>query len=132
MSNPPIVIDTCFFRDKAFIEYLSRYHEKKIISAITYSEMQIFLISKKRKESPYFDKMLYGAGIEVENYSKENGLTTALFGAEMGEFSRLFRDYSIASHAHIAPWIVVTYNIEDFAFLYDRVMNPQDFLKKFF
>ncbi|MHB1709630.1 MAG: PIN domain-containing protein [Thermoplasmataceae archaeon] len=128
MSTPPIVIDTCSFRDRNFIKTLGNYHGKKIISAITYSEMQIYLISKKKKEPSYFDRLLRGAGIEVEDYSKENGLQTALYGVDMGDFSRLFRDYSIASHAHIAPWIVVTYNVKDFSFLNDRVLTPQDFI----
>jgi len=128
MSTPPIVIDTCSFRDGSFVRSLENYHGKKIISAITYSEMQIYLISTKNKESTYFDSLLHGAGIEVGNYSKANGLITAFYGVDMGEFSRLFRDYAIASHAAIAPWIVVTNNVKDFAFLNDRVMTPQNFI----
>jgi predicted nucleic acid-binding protein len=127
LSSPPIVIDTCSFRDKDFIKRLSSYHGRKIISTITYAEMQFFLLFVKGKDSTYFDKILSMGGIEIEAYSKGQGLTTAKFGMDMGDFSKSFRDYAIASHASIPPWIVVTSNKKDFEFLNGRVMSPSEF-----
>lgn len=131
MSSPPIVIDTCSFRDRAFIHRLGNYHGKKVISAITYSEMQVYLISEKKRDQSYFDGVLYGAGIDVESYSKVNGYRTAILGSDLGDFSRMFRDYSIASHAFIAPWVVVTNNKRDFSFLGDRVKDTVEFTRDY-
>ncbi len=127
MFPPPIVIDTCSFRDKDFIKRLSSYHSRKVISTITYAEMQFYLLNEKGKTSNYFDNILRIGGIEIEDYSKRHGLTTAQFGMDMGDFSKLFRDYAIASHAYISPWIVVTNNKKDFIFLNERVMSPFEF-----
>lgn len=89
--------------------------------------MQVFFIYKKHRNSSHFDGILHGAGVEVQNYSKSNGLMTAIFVGDMGEFSKQFRDYAIASHAHLPPWIVVTNNTKDFQFLAERVMEPTKF-----
>ena len=131
MSSPPIVIDTCSFRDRDFVAGLAFYHGRKIISSITYAEMQLFFIYKKHRDSSHFDNILHDAGIEVQNYSKGNGLVTANFGGNMGSFSKQFRDYAIASHAHLPPWIVITNNIKDFAFLAERVMEPAEFRRDY-
>lgn len=131
MSSPPIVIDTCSFRDSNFIRKLASFHGRKVISTIAYSEMQVYLMLEKKKDSIYFDNMLKDADIEIQNFSKDNGLQTAIFGRDMGGFSKLFRDYAIASHAFLPPWIVVTYNKKDFDFMTERVMSPDEFANKF-
>ena len=131
MSSPPIVIDTCSFRDRDFIRGLPSYHGRKVISSITYAEMQVFLIFQKKKEESYFDGILIDAGVEIQNYSKNHGLITANFGGNMGEFSNMFRDYAIASHAFLPPWIVVTNNKKDFEFLSDRVLSPSEFRNQY-
>ena len=107
------------------------YHGRKIISSITYAEMQVFLIFEKKKDESFFDGILNEAGVEIQNYSKSHGLITANFGGNMGEFSNMFRDYAIASHAFLPPWLVVTYNKKDFAFLMERVVSPTEFRYQF-
>lgn len=131
MSSPPIVIDTCSFRDSNFVRKLATFHGRKVISTIAYSEMQVYLMYRKKKDSSYFDKILNNANIEIQDFSRENGLQTAIFGKDMGNFSKLFRDYAIASHAYLPPWIVVTNNKRDFEFMGERVMSPNEFMEKF-
>jgi predicted nucleic acid-binding protein len=131
LPNPPIVIDTCSFRDKGFINKLGTYHGRKVISAVTYAEMQVYLIYDKNKEESYFDKILYEAGIEIQDYSRKQGLLTAILGGQMGDFHSKFNDYSIASHAYDPPWLVVTYNERHFSYLNDRVKSPMDFIKQY-
>ncbi|MEM0138795.1 MAG: hypothetical protein QW100_03610 [Thermoplasmatales archaeon] len=89
--------------------------------------MQIFLIYIKNRDPSHFDNLLREVNIEVEWYRKEHAMHTAEFGYEAGDFSSNFRDYMIASHAYLPPWIVVTNNTKDFAFLRERVRTPQDF-----
>lgn len=89
------------------------------------------MIYEKHKDDSYFDHILHEAGVEIQNYSKTHGLITANFGGNMGEFSKMFRDYAIASHAFLRPWIVVTNNMKDFEYLADRVLSPIDCRHKF-
>lgn len=89
--------------------------------------MQVFLIYQKHRDESYFDHILNEAGVEIQNYSRSHGLITANFGGNMGEFSRMFRDYAIASHAFLPPWIVITNNKKDFEFLNERVLSPTEF-----
>lgn len=126
-SLPPIVIDTCVFRDPGFIEWLKTYHNKKVISSVTYMEMQTFWIGKKNKDFRFFDRLLRLAGIEIQCYNKEQALATAEHRIRSNFNVKDMRDAMIASHASIAPWIVVTFNVKDFSFLGDRVLDPYKF-----
>jgi hypothetical protein len=96
MGNMPIILDTCAFRGIGFIKRLKSFHGRKIISVVTYSEMQIHLMYKKGKKLTYFDDLL--------KLVKTN-----------------FRDYLIASHAFLPPWLVITHNLKDFEYLEGRI-----------
>ncbi len=129
MNLEPLIIDTCVFRDSSFIQKLKNYHGRKCISPITYVEMQIFLIGKKKKEQFYFDDLLKRAKIEIMTLRKEEAVAATVIGIGNGEFNKNSRDYMIASHAYTAPWIVITYNKRDFIYLGERVLNPDEFKK---
>ncbi len=63
-------------------------------------------------------------------FKKDHALITGMYGAESDSFAEDFRDFMIGSHASIAPWIVVTYNVSDFHFLNGRAKSPDDFRKE--
>lgn len=127
MSLEPLVIDTCSFRDAAFIASLRNYHGNKYISSITYAEMQVYLIGMKGKDPDFFDRLLRKSNIQIEWFRRDNALDSAFLGAQFGDFNKRARDYMIASHAYNPPWIVVTYNKKDFDFLTGRVFDPDEF-----
>ena len=127
MSQPPIVIDSNVFRDLSFINWLRSYHSRKVIPAIAYTEVLVYVTSVRGKTAGSFDALLRTAGIEIEWYRKEQARSAARFGADGGDFSQNARDYMIAAHASLAPWVVITNNIQDFSFLGDRVKTPYEF-----
>lgn len=128
MTLEPVVIDSCVFSSSTdFIYWLKSYHGTKIISSITYAELQYYFIEKKKKEPIFFDNLLKKSSIEVKWFRKDEALGAALFGVASNSFAKDFRDFMIGSHASIAPWIVVTNNIKDFYFLNGRVKLPEDF-----
>ena len=125
----PLIIDTCVFRDSSFIYGLKNYHGRKCISPITYIEMQVYLMGRRKKLQFHFDKILDSSNIEILTLRKEEAIAAAEIGIRNGEFNRNSRDYMIAAHAYIAPWIVITHNKRDFAHLGDRVLDPDEFKK---
>ena len=122
-----MIIDTCVFRDGAFIEAIKEYHGTKCISSITYTEMQVYLMGKKNKPSNYFDNILRKVNIDISTFTKHEALSAAKIGIVMEEFKKNSRDYMIAAHAIMAPWIVITYNKKDFTYLRERVYDPEEF-----
>lgn len=130
MGNPPIVVDTCSFDNRDFVRWLASYHGRKIISVVSYAEIQAYFICKKNKDMSYFDKMLSEVNIEIEWFRKEEAMRTAILRCEIGgDIESNFRDLMIASHAYWPPWIVITYD-KDFSFLGDRVKTPEEFEKE--
>ncbi len=131
MTLDPVVIDSCVFtQDRGFIYWLKTYHGRKIISSVTYAELQVYFLGAKKKEPSFFDGILRASRIEVEWFKKDHALITGMYGAESDSFAEDFRDFMIGSHASIAPWIVVTYNVSDFHFLNGRAKSPDDFRKE--
>ena len=131
MTLEPVVIDSCVFSQSTdFIYWLKGYHATKIISSITYAELQVYFIGKKKKDPTFFDSILKRSRIDVQWFRKGEALNTAYFGSASASFAENFRDFMIGSHASIAPWIVVTNNIRDFFFLGERVMLPNEFKNK--
>lgn len=128
MTLEPVVIDSCVFSsDTDFIHWLKGYHGKKVISSVTYAELQVYFISKKNKEPAFFDNIMRRSRIEVRWFRKDEALNTAYFGSNSDSFAEDFRDFMIGSHASIAPWVVITNNVKDFYFLEDRVKLPNEF-----
>ena len=126
----PLVIDTCAMRDKPFRHWLRSYHGRKIIPAVAYTELSVFLVGKKRKTQEKVDALLHSLGIEIEWYRHGEARKAVECAIQYGEFDRNFRDYMIASHAYTAPWIVVTYNTKDFEYLNRRVKTPVELMNR--
>ena len=64
----------------------------------------------------------------IEWFRKKEAIRTIEIALETGDFKRNARDYMIAAHASIPPWVVVTNNIKDFSFLGDRAKTPQQIM----
>ena len=124
-----MIIDTCAFRDGAFIEALKRYHGRKCISPVTYTEMQVYLMGKKDKPQDYFDNILRKSNIEIVILRKKEAIAAVEIAIGKGEYNRNSRDYMIAAHAFTAPWLVITYNKRDFDYPGERVYEPGEFKK---
>jgi predicted nucleic acid-binding protein len=136
LNNRPLIIDTCAIIDKDFLKWLKGYHGEKRISSVTYMEYSLFYYEKKGWELERVDRILNGAGIDVEPFSKKQaGYAVELMAGRTsdrrcGECGKLdWNDCMIASHAPIAPTILVTKNVRDFPSTGAAVMTPEDVMR---
>lgn len=124
--STPLVLDTCAFRDRSFWPWLKSYHGRKVLPSIAYTEISVYFVGSRNKTQGEVDHWLKGLGITIDWYRHTEAMRAVEISISMGDFSRNWRDYMIASHAFYAPWIVVTNNVKDFACLGDRVWTPSD------
>lgn len=122
--STPLVLDTCALTDRSFWPWLKKYHGRKVLPSIAYTEISVYFVGSRNKTQEQVDSMLNGLGITVEWYRHVDARRAVEISLSNGDFSRNWRDYMIASHAYIAPWIVVTKNVKDFEWLGNRVKTP--------
>jgi len=123
----PIVLDTCVFDDRDFIRRLRGYRGKKVLPAVAFCELLVYLMGKRGRTLEQVKKYLKAADITVEPFRFGEAVKAAEIGIMTGDFKENARDIMIASHAAIAPWKLITFNKKDFSFLGDRVISPQEF-----
>lgn len=113
-----------------------RYRGRKILPIIAFVEAAIYFTTKG-KDIYQVRQILKRLDIEIQPL--EGNPADAMVGSLLGiglapgtnEFYKMWRDHSIAGHAHTAPLLVVTYNIKDFMFLGDRVLTPTEAMKRY-
>lgn len=124
----PLVLDTNSLQDRDFRFWLENYHGRKVIPAVAYTELCVYFIRRKNKTTEDVDILLRKMSVEVDWYRHGQAKKAAEMGAR-GDFSSKARDFMIAAHAYTAPWILVTYNVDDFDYLERRVMTPKDVMR---
>lgn len=120
----PIVIDTSAVSDGNFRVWLYNYRGRKILPMVAFVEFSVFLRSRGRS----FDHilaLLRRFGIEIEPMGQSQGLRAIETAVAARDFKKTWRDHMIAGHAHTAPFKLVTYNVDDFSFLGNRVITPK-------
>jgi hypothetical protein len=125
----PVVLDSSVFKFGDFLYWLSGYHGDKILPAVAYTEISIWLAVKKGRSRESIHQLLRRSDITIEYYTPQIAWNAVLFGKEFGDFPDHARDYMIAAHAYTAPRMVITENKRDFIFLSPRVMDPYEFME---
>lgn len=118
----PLVLDTNAFRTKGFLHWLRTYHGPKLLPAVAYAELGLFIRHRGTQEA--YDGMLAEHGIDVEWLDRERARTSIELALVHGDWDRNSRDYLIGAHAASPPRLLVTNNLKDFTFLGDRVRTP--------
>lgn len=124
----PLVLDTSAMRDRSFVHWLAGYHGEKLLPAVAYTELSIYMTGSRNKTQAQVDHMLRSAGIKIEWYRVQDARVAARWAVMSGSSENL-QDFMIASRAVIAPWIVVTNNVKHFSFLGNRVKTPQEVMR---
>lgn len=126
---PPIVIDTNAFRDRDFRYWLLTYRGEKILPMVAFVEFAFFLQSRGKS----YEQVMSLVGrfrVHIQPFGQVHAKRAIETSIAAGDFSKNWRDHMIAGHAHTAPMILITYNVDDFAFLGHRVMTPQQAMRE--
>lgn len=97
--------------------------------AVAHAELSVYFTGTKGKSQEEVDFMLRTMGIEVEWFRHLESCRTAEIAVQRGDFSLKSRDYMIAAHAYLPPWVIATYNVKDFDFLANRVKTPTELMR---
>ena len=125
-----IVLDTNVFSDAYFCKWLAKSDHEAIVSSISYTELAYHYL-KKGKDIGYLDSFLYSLGIKVVEYTHEQAKIAAKLATKKRDFRKNARDYMIASVAIKEDCPLITYNVNDFAFLpKNKLFTPEDFIKR--
>jgi len=116
-------------RDTDLRYWLPKYHGRKILPAVAYTELSVYLIGVKKKTQEEVDRLLRSMGIEVEWFRHDEARKAAEIGVLCGNFKEKARDYMIGAHAYTAPRVVITNDVTHFAFLGDRVKTPLQIMR---
>jgi len=123
----PLVLDTCSLIDKDFRYWLRSYHDRKVLPSVVYLELSLYFRFKNKPQT-YVDQLIRTLGASIEWFRKKEAQRTIEIALETGDFKKNARDYMIAAHADIPPWIVVTDDVDHFSFLGDRVKTPRQIM----
>lgn len=121
-------------RDKGFRAWLYDYRGRKILPAVAYVELAVYFRSR-HKTIGEVHGILNNLDVEIEPFQGQaaEAMVEILLAHGImpgtGDYYKMWRDHSIAGHAHTAPLTVVTYNVADFAFLHPRVITPVDAMR---
>lgn len=133
-NNDPIYLDTNCFSDKAFIDRLSHYYGRKMISAITYAESQYHFVINKGKSEGQLMSFLNKNGIRIEPL-RPNEINQSFKFVETCNMHHPWNehtmDYLISGHILCHPTKLVTQNVDDFYYLKDNVIEMYEFQSKF-
>ena len=126
----PIILDNCVFRDGNFLNKLNKYHGRKIIPVIAYTELAVYFKLHKNKNRGYIDYFLGRFDIEIERMDANIAKMAVDCCRDGDDFRDNFRDYLIGAHSFPAPRTLITNNVEDFPFV-RRKFEPYDFVNKY-
>ncbi|MBI2078985.1 MAG: hypothetical protein HYT80_11555 [Euryarchaeota archaeon] len=112
-----------------FRYWLQKYRGVKKLPVVAFVEFAA-LLQPKRSMAQIMG-FIRAAGLYIEDLGLDLGhrAVASIGFAQEGEvfdWVKDWRDHVIASHAHTAPVILVTDNVEDFGFLGNRVYSVQD------
>ena len=130
--NDPLVLDTCSFSDKSFLNLLKIYHGDKFLPSVAYAELVVDYYFNKNKNPDHVDKLLRKLNIEVEWLDASKAKNAVLCCQDKQDFKDHIRDYLIGAHAFPAPRIMITNNIKDFECLVQskvRLFTTFDFCR---
>lgn len=128
MTTPPLILDTNVFARKDFLSWLDSYHGEKKLPVVAYAEICVDYVNRTGNTSQV-KNLLNRLNIKrLESGIAEYG---AICGSRGDDFNDKARDYLIGAHAHTAPLILVTSNVDDFWFLEDRVMTPDECMREY-
>ncbi len=119
----PIVIDTSAVSDANFREWLYNYRGRKILPMVAFVEFSVYLRSRGKSQGQIVG-LLARFGIEIEPFGQAYAYRSIDTAVAARDFKKNWRDHMIAAHAHTAPLKLITYNVDDFSFLGNRVMSP--------
>lgn len=122
--NDPIILDTCVFFDRSFINGLKKYHGRIIVPAVAYCEL-LYSCNVKNKN---IDKLFGALSIEIEEFDARKAALAVKLSEGWGKWKENCKDYMIGAHANPAPRKLITFNVNDFEFLGDRVIEPYKLL----
>lgn len=125
-TPPPIVLDTCVFRNSHFIDRLAKYRPDKFLPPVAFSELSIHYYNKGWEIQDLW-QLVRDAGIELVQMGPHEAALAGRLGHEHGDWPRRWRDYMIAAHAYEGSVCLVTHNTKDFAYLGNKVFDPGRF-----
>ena len=64
--STPLVLDTCALTDRGFWPWLRRYHGRKVLPSIAYTEISVFFVGSRNKTQEDVDSLLNSLGITIE------------------------------------------------------------------
>ncbi len=97
---------------------------------IVFAEWCVHEINKNG-DTTDFRYLLRKLNINVEWLESGIAEIGARWGSRGNDFKDKARDYLIGAHAHTPPLIFVTSNTEDFWFLDDRTVTPDECMKRY-
>lgn len=133
-KNDPIFLDTNCFSDKSFINRLSGYFGRKMISSITYAELQYHFVINRRKKESALRASLNRNGIKIEPLRSNEIDQSIKFIASCNEhhpWNDHHMDYLISGHIFCQPTKLITQNVRDFYFLEENVIDMYDFQRDY-
>jgi predicted nucleic acid-binding protein len=125
----PIVLDTSAISDQGFRGWLFSYRGRKILPMVAFVEFSVFLRSRNRTHAQIM-QVLRKLGIEIEPFGQKQANTAVDTSVQTRDFKKNWRDHMIAGHAHTPPLRLITYNVDDFRFLGNRVLTPESAMKE--
>lgn len=130
MTTPPLILDTNVFSRKDFLNWLDSYHGEKNLPVVAYAEICVDYVNRTGSTSQ-IRNLLNKLNINIERLESRIAEYGAICGSEGDDFNDNARDYLIGAHAHTPPLILVTSNVDDFWFLDDRVITPDECMNRY-
>ncbi|RLC54663.1 MAG: PIN domain nuclease [Chloroflexota bacterium] len=124
-----IILDTNVFSNAHFCKWVTQSDHEVIISSISYTELAYHYL-KKGKDMDYLDSFIQNLGVKVVEYTHEQAKIAAKLATKKWDFRKNARDYMVASLAIKENAPLITYNVDDFAFLSkNKLFTPEEFIK---
>ncbi|KAA0002078.1 MAG: type II toxin-antitoxin system VapC family toxin [Thermoplasmata archaeon] len=125
-----IILDTNVFSNAYFCKWVAQSDQEIIISSISYTELAYHYL-KKGKDMDYLDSFIQNLGVRVVEYTHEQAKIAAKLATKKWDFRKNARDYMVASLAIKENAFLITYNVNDFAFLSkNKLFTPEEFMKR--
>ena len=131
-----LLLDTCVFNEKEFLSTLQKQDSSEVqlfINSIIYLVLgYIYFI---RQKWALFTKILNDLKIKTESISKviaERAIKAAVYFKDTDQgASYYFRDCLIGATAELLDFMLITKNLDDFAWLQkEKCLTPEQVLKR--